>query len=319
MALPPQVQAALDAAEATLSQMNTPAATAEDIAEAQSQEQTQVEAVAPQPEAPPTPQNPPPAGDWEQRYRVLQGKYDHEVPELHRRVRSLETNLQQAIDRLNEASKAKEQKQEEPRTVADPKDVENFGSDLVEMVNRIATAVVGQAARTFDAKARELSESVAQLQQAVTGATQRVEVTAEQAFFDSLAKLVPDWETINANQKFLDWLAEEDPVYGVPRQNALNAARQQLDARRAAAVFNAFAGPRKPPAPAATDPLDKQVSPKAASSATPVQQDQQVLFTTAQVTKFYDDVAKGRYRGKEQEAMQVEQMINAALAEGRIR
>jgi len=318
MALPNQVQAALDAADATLAAANAQAGVEpqEDaFAAAAPPPEPALQAEQPPeaaPEAPPTPAKEDP---FEARYKVLQGKYNAEVPELHKRVHSLETNLQDAIARLNEASKAKEVAKEQAPAAADPKDVENFGSDLVDMVNRVASASIGQATRALEAKASALEAKIAAMTEQLKGTSQAVAVTAEQTFFDKLTKIVPDWEKVNANKDFLSWLAAADPVYGVPRQNALNMAQERLDADRAAAVFNAFIGPRqeKPKA----DPLESMVSPRGAATVAPAPTDKPV-FTQGQITKFYDDVNKGRYRGNEPEVARIEALINAALSEGRI-
>lgn len=316
MSLPPQVQAALDAADATLAAANAQA-------EAQTMEDASADAPPPDPE----PQSPPPVeveappppkeDPFEVKYRILQGKYNAEVPELHKRVHNLETNLRDAINRLDAASKAKDvAPAPSPTKVVDPKDVAEFGDDLTNMVSRVSEAVAGQRANALEAKLAATEAQLAKLTEQLTGTTQTVAATAEQGFFDKLAKLVPDWEKINADPAFLAWVADSDPVYGVPRQDALNMAQRRLDASRAAAVFTAFAGPRQT-APTA-NPLAQMVSPKGAATAVPVSTEKPMV-TQAQVVKFYDDLRRGAYRGNEAEATRLESLINAALSEGRIR
>ena len=319
MALPKQVQDALDAAEATLAEANgtQPTSTLEQLAA-----QTPGEPVAPvaPAEDQPAPQPPPPTRDpeetWEARFRSLKGLFDQKVPELQREVKSLQTDLSVAIDRLNKASDVKEQTPQRAEPLVDPKDVDAFGSDLVDMVNRVANAVVQQASGVLMSKATALEAQVAKLVQQMDGATQTAAVTAEELFFDKMAKLVPEWEAINSDAKFLAWLAEIDPIYGLPRQNALDHARQTLNAERAAAVFRGFTGPRQVQAEK-VDPLSKQVSPKGAASETPTGSTP-VVIKEADVVKFYDDVRRGAYRGREAEAARIEQVINIALQEGRI-
>jgi hypothetical protein len=319
MALPKQVEAALAAADATLAAANGPPQAA-DLAILTQDGPTDppILQAAPQPQAapvaPPAPAEKPDA--WEQRYRVLQGKYDAEVPRLHHQVRDLETNLSAAIERMDAIGKAKESAPAQS-VAADPKDVENFGSDLVDMVSRVAGQAIGKAAQLLDARFTQFESQLAQLQDSVKGTNQHVAMTAEQAFFDRVTKLVPTWEAINADPAFLAWLAEVDPVYGLSRQAALTKAQSSLNAEQAAAVFKAFHG-NDAPASAEPNPLDKQVSPKGAATVAPTQAQPQVI-TQAQITSFYDMVRRGDYRGREAEAAQIEQIINTALAEGRVR
>lgn len=321
MALPQQVQAALDAAEATLAQANAaPAATAETpplALDAQAQ-QAPVEQAAPPPQQAQEPQTAKRDDEdtWRARYQSLQGVFNKTVPELQTKVKTLESEMAQAIERLNQAS-AKREADPQPQKAVDPKDIEVFGEDLVTMVSRVAGAAVASAARTFDTKVAQFEQTIMQLQQAMQGTTQQVAMTAEERFFDKVTKLVPDWEQVNVDPGFLAWLSDIDPVYGLPRRAALDQAQKSLNADHAAAVFKAFIGPQKS-APKGPDPLDKQISPKSAATVQPTPATKPVI-SQAQITTFYNDVRRGAYRGREAEAAQIEQTINAALAEGRVR
>lgn len=319
MALPKQVQAQLDNADAMLAEVNgqpasselaTLAATEQVIEPVQQAEPPQ--AVEPEVHVVAEPQ--PQPDPFEARYKVLQGKYNAEVPALHRKVHELESDLRTAIERLERAS-AERESATATQHVSDTKDVENFGADLVEMVNRVSSSAMSKALKQMETRAATIEAQMRKLIEQVSGVTQHTAQTAEEMFFDKLAKLVPDWERINADKAFLAWLAEVDPVYGVPRQKALEQAQKTLSADRAASVFLAFAGPRQ--AAPKPDPLEKQVSPKGAGSAPPPSGEKPVI-KQAQITQFYDEVRRGQYRGREAEAARIEQLINTALAEGRV-
>lgn len=320
MALPQQVQAALDAADATLAATNAPSVFEASPAEPALDAQPQPDPFgsAPQPQAapvePPAPTAPKP-DPWEARYTSLRGLFEKTVPELQGQVKTLQSNLSDAITRLNQASEKQERQPAQPQA-ADPKDVDNFGQDLVEMVSRVAGQAIGGAAQMFDAKVAQFEQQMARLEAAVQGTTEQVAVTAEQAFFDRVAKLVPSWEKVNVDPAFVAWLQEIDPVYGIARQEALKRAQGSLNADHAAAVFQAFIGPQQA-ALREPDPLDKQMSPRSATSVQPTSAQPQTI-SQADVTKFYDDVRRGLYRGNAAEVVRIEQVINAALAEGRI-
>ena len=319
MALPTQVQAALDAAEATLAATNAPSAPEASPVDNALDAQPQPDPFgdAPQPEAAPVaPPAPQPKDDvWESRYKSLQGLFNKEVPELQQKVKTLQGNLDEAITRLNRASEQQESQPAKPRT-ADPKDVEDFGQDLVDMVSRVSAQAIGQLSKVFEGKVTQFESQIASLEQSLRGATQQVAITAEQSFFDKVTKLVPNWEEVNVNPAFLAWLNEADPVYGVTRQAALQRAQDGLNADHAAAVFKAFLGPQVQAKK--VDPLDSQVSPRSATTVAPTPA-QATVLTQAQITKFYDDVRRGNYRGQDTEVARIEQLINSALAEGRVR
>jgi uncharacterized protein YukE len=314
MALPQAIQAQVEAADAALAAMNQPVEAPEIPVAPLTPDQPQAREAEPPPQAAPAPAQPQP-DPWEHKYKTLQGRYNSDVPALQTQVKELKNQLEDAVTKLNEVAKPVEK--QEKRPVADPQDVEAFGSDLVGMVQRVAERMFGSAASEFKAQAASIEQRLARVEESLKGTSQTVAVNAEQAFFDRLAKLVPNWEEINANQAFLDWLAEVDPVYGQPKQSALDAAQRSLNAERAANVFKAFAAtlPQQPK----SNPVDKQVSPKAAASSAPTGTDNKPIYTQKQISDFYNVVARGAYRGRQQEMQQIEAKINAALAEGRIR
>lgn len=316
--LPRAIQAQVEQADAVLAELNKPAENPLDPGVAPTANQpVEVVQVPEQPAPAPQPPAPAPQPDlWEHKYKSLQGRYNSDVPALQGKVKDLETQLQQAIERLDRAATQTEKQVQKPS--ADPKDVEAFGADLVEMVQRVAEQMFGSAARNIQEQAVKFEQRLADLETALKGTSQTVAMTAEQAFFDRLSKLVPDWEQVNTNPGFLDWLREVDPLLGAPRQSALDAAQQQLNAERVANVFKAFQATQPQQQAPKPNPVDKQVSPKAAASTAPAPTEKPVI-SQKQVSDFYNDVARGKYRGREAEAARIEAVINAAMAEGRIR
>lgn len=316
--LPPAVQQQVEAAEALLAASNQTA---------QPQAPTEAE-----PAQEPAPQNEPPAQEapaqqptaapqaddvWERKYKTLQGLFNAEVPKLQQRNKDLSAQLHEAIERMDKLAQQQSQKPEPQKPTLDPQDVENFGSDLVEMVQRQTQRVLGSVAAKLDGVVASFEARLASVEQALKGTTQTVAVTAEEVFFNKLASVVPDWEQVNASENFLAWLGEADPIYGQTRQAALTAAQQNLDVARVSAIFNAFKA-TLPKANPAQGNLAKQVSPKTAASAPPAPTEKPVV-TQAQIQAFYKEVATGKYRGREVEAAQLEAIINEAIADGRVR
>lgn len=315
MALPRSIQAQVEQANAVLAQANPqPQEPQAEIAPEAPEVQPQTPEPTASTETPAQPTQPQPEV-WEHKYKTLQGLFNREVPTLQNQVKDLRSQLETAVARLNEAADAKAKPSEPAAPVADPRDVENFGSDLVEMVQRTAERMFGRAASELQGQAARIEQRLAQLEHALQGTHETVAMTAEQSFFDRLTKMVPDWEQTNANDAFLAWLAEVDPVYGQPRQEALNAAQRSMNADRAAAVFKAFTT-TQPSAPK-PNAVAKQVSPKAAATAAPTSQTKPIL-TEQQVVEYYNAKRRGEYRGQEAEVQRIEAMINLAIAEGRV-
>lgn len=317
--LPRAVQAQVEAADAALAQAGVAQATEsglEQLAQTPTESPVAEAPTAQEPVATEVRQEQPRQESkpdvWEARYKSLEGIFRAEVPKLQGQVKELTTRLQE----MEKTSKTATPEQTKPSV--DPKDVEAFGSDLVEMVQRVVQQMLGGVAAKVDGVVSGVESRISALEQAMTSTSQTVAVTAEESFFNRLTAKVPDWEQVNADERFLAWLGDVDPLLGQARQAALNAAQQSLNVDRTVAIFNAFKAtlPQKPAK--ANTAVEKQVSPSSASSVAPSPADKPWV-TQAQIQSFYADVAKGRYRGRDTDAAKLEQIINQAISEGRVR
>lgn len=305
---PAPAEAAVEGEPAAATETPEPAPSGENVAQAESPSQ------APAPEA--TSPAPAPAQEdpvWEKRYKTLQGLHNQNMADLKGRLQARDSELATLRKEVEELKKAK------PAPTVDPKDAEAFGEDLIAMVQRVVEAKLGHSGAQAESR-------IADLETRLEGTRNVAAQTAEGLFIQNLAVQVPDYETLNFDQGFLDWLAQMDEVYGEPRQAALDRAVNALDAVRVARVFNAYKATLAPPvqqpaAPAKPSPqsqLERQVAPRASSSPAAQAPEPQRTYTASEVTKFYDDVSKGRYAGRQEEMIRKEAAINAALAEGRI-
>lgn len=272
---------------------------------------------------------------WRRRYESLRGKYDAEITPLHRQNRELQQKLMELEKTLEELSKRKPEPEPKPAgPLVTPQDVENFGSDLIDLIGRKATEVFHQYAGSVMEKIRELESENACLRETVSTVEQKQGLSQKQIFLQQLAVRVPDWEALNTDPDFLAWLTVVDPLSGLQRQVLLDAAAESFDVARVAALFNAYkkeAGigmqPVPQPAPQVTQQDQKksevsaQVAPgkSKASSPAPASDQSRKIWRQAEVTRFYDDVRRGLYRGREAEQARIEAEIDLAVAEGRVR
>lgn len=248
----------------------------------------------------------------EHKYRTLQGMHRHEKFGNEQALQQVQA-LREEIATLKQSM---HQQQAQPLAPLDLSRLsDEFGVEVVAQLEKLV-------AQAFTREATKLEARVAALEGAISGQAQSVAQTKEQLFFADLGVAVPAWRDINEQEAFHHWLAEVDPVYGVMRQDALEAAHRALDAQRVAAIFKAFEATRAKPQAGAADALHKQVAPPRtapARSAAPQQAPQPRVITQEEVHTFYSDVAKGAYKGREQEMQRREAEINEALAQGRIR
>lgn len=233
-ALPAAIQKQLEEAEALQQQLAPQPATPAEPAPA-----SEIE-VVPQPDvAAEVPPDAPiaPAEDetFKQKYTILQAKYDAEVPRLHAQLREATGYINQLAVEVEALKTAKPVPTPEPD--APDNDAETFGEDLTSAIDRRASK---KAQAMIDAAVAPFKEHIAKLEAKLGSMDEQVADTAYDRFLAGITAEVPDYQAINADQGFLRWLGEVDPVYGVPRQAALDSAAKALDSARAAAIFKAY-------------------------------------------------------------------------------
>lgn len=312
MTLPKAIQAQIDAADAIVEQMNGAPAPAETPAEAPEPQP------APQPPEVVVPQvvpaQQPQHDEWKSRFDTLRGKYDAEVPRLSQQVRELQTATQTL---LAENERLKAERANAPANLVTDADREAFGADLIDAMDRVAK----QATSPVLQEVERLWQEKSQLEERLGSVNKEVAVSAQDRYQTKLTQMVPNWETVNQDQGFLVWLGQTDPVFGVARQAALDAAYHRLDAVATAAVFQAYLATTTPAAPvtAARQELQSQVAPsRSRVAAAPAADDgANKIWTDRDIQQFYTDVRKGAYT--QAEADRIEDQINRAVAEGRFR
>lgn len=211
------------------------------------------QAQAPAVETPPAPA-PQPVTDWEQKYRTLQGVLSAEQNRWNAAKQTLESRVQTL-----ESQVAAKPAEVAPAAVqVDLKDVETYGPELLDMVGRQAKAMAEQIVA---ARMAELQPQLEQTRDQVTNVANQVYKNEQERFFGELAKVVPDWQTVDTDTRWHSWLGEQDAMSGIVRQELLDGATRNLDHTRVATMFNVFKKEFNP-APAA---------PKAAAAPTPPQ------------------------------------------------
>lgn len=284
-------------------------------------------ATPPQAEQPARPAEDENSETYAQRWRSLQGVYNHTLQkanQLEQRVHQLEA----VIANMQQAAPAAEpqQSQQAGHSVTD-RDVETFGEDLIDVTRRVARDEIAQMQGTILALSNELAKLKGVVPVVNTvAANQRV--SAEERFFNRLSQAVPDWSQINGNQRFHEWLLQRDPLTGITRQTYLEDAQQSHNVELVANIFNAWKEisgaaampqPQSKPNPAQSE-LEKQVAPGRSLAAVPntAASQEQRNWTPDAISKFYDDVRKGVYKGRESERAELERDIFLAQREGRI-
>jgi hypothetical protein len=235
----------------------------------------------------------------EHRFKVLQGKYNSEVPRLNAENKDLKSQLQQMQHDLEVLKNSKPLE-----ALVKPEEIEQYGEGLIDVARRIAREELAS-------KDAEIQTLKTRLDSLSTTTTQNVEAS----FFKSLHEMVPDWEQVNQDPKFLTWLDEVDELTGETRQQLLSRAEKGRDAARTAKFFNAYKKTSSSWAANTVQALESQVAPSTnkAPNAPPAKK----IWTRAEVADFYAKSRRGDI--KDEDVIAIEADIMSAQIEGRMR
>lgn len=248
------------------------------------------------------------------RYQTLAGKYNAEVPRLAQQVKETQAAMQSLLQE-NERLRTSLQPAAKPVQIVTDSEKEAFGPDLVDLMERVAKS---SSAPAF-ADAEQIRKDNEQLRQQLSAVQEQQAISSKDRFVRDLTTAVPDWQSVNADNGFLRWLGETDPVYGLPRQKGLDHAYGNLDVLRVAHIFEAYKALSGTPARTIQQELQSQVAPTSSrGSVVPITDSLQgKIWTQPEIAQAYTDVRRGSLHGDA--ADRIMKDIDAALSEGRIR
>ncbi len=300
-------------------------------------------ATPPKEEKPATPPKEKPVEDpAEHKYKVLQGKYNAEVPRLQSDLKvekEASQELRQRLLNVEGLLASLQHVREEPPTPPAPpeptisqEEIDQFGPDLVDLIRRVATDA---AKPVVEAGVAPVKKDVTQVRESTSQVQNSMAQSARKRLFATLAEAVPGWEQQNENPEFLQWLDEVDPFSGAKRGILLTHAFNASDANRVIALFKGFltenaavhtepvdsAPPITPAEPQTTlDDLVAPGTPKTGTDSAPNESGKR-LWTKQDISALYAAKNNAIVAGKQvpDELLAQERDLIKAQKEGRVR
>lgn len=261
---------------------------------------------------------------WEQRYKSFKGTADKQLKEMNAALKEARNELgdlkeqnrklQEQMTEQQQTQAQAQQAQQQASLVTDD-DVESFGSDMIDMAQRAARKVFMEMSQNLENK---LVDRINKLESHVGGVGQQVQQTTEQQFFERLGELVPNWQELNEDQDFLDWLAQTESMSGRTRQELLNDAASNFDVNRTAQFFKVYQDQSGSGQASKDSSLNKQVSPKRSSKSSSQSNTKgKRVWTQQEISQAYQDIARGALKADQAAKLNAE--LDAAVSEGRVR
>jgi hypothetical protein len=264
----------------------------------------------------PTTETPPRPDDFEQKFKSEQGRNKALRTQLDDLVRE-NAAMAAELKSLRERMAAPEMSFQPGQRLVTDEEIAEYGEDFMSVVEKKALE-----------KVVPLQQQIADLQAKMDGVATQSRVSARQRMFDSLDVSHPNWREINQNPTFIDWLKNtSDDFSGQNLKSLLDSAVERNDASRVGRFIARFQQEHPAFAPQATpqpvhDPLADLAAPgRAKSAGTPVtaaQSAEKPFIKASQITQFYSDVTRGKYRGRDEERQRLERMFDEAVRDGRV-
>ena len=232
-----------------------------------------------------------PAVDWEHKYKTLQGKYNAEIGRLQASLRDLQAE--------NEALKTelktlKEMIEKQNRSATDDEILQNLKDSFPELYD-----VLKQMSSRFVTRD--------ELEKLKSEVTQEFKPIFRTTFESQLTALVPDWQELNVDPEFINWLQQKAPFSTKTLHELMLEAFNQGDAQAVAQFFIEYKKQRTPQPSQNVAPAGRQVVQQTTSPR---------LIKREEITKFYRDCALGKYTPEEKARKEAE--IARAIKEGRV-
>lgn len=276
-----------------------------------------------------------PSGDgdvWRQRYQVLKGKYDAELPrlaaeaaELRGTVRTLTAVLETLRGQgggqetaagqvhgpagVTGANGAEPTDAELAELVGDPRVLEEFGPDFFRSLARFQKRVQATAKpaelETLQAEVRELRP--------------RVEQMGRAQLESGLDQMLPNWRSQNSDQRFIRWMqATTEPRSGQLYVDLLRGAMARSDIEGIAAVFRDWPEQTAAAGGPARVPVRRQVTVRPGAGGIPPQTGApKKVWTQQDILTAATRLATGELGPARAKALRDE--MDQAIADGRVR
>ena len=248
-------------------------------------------------------------GYWERRSSVLAGLLEQANSEAKEAKKKLNEKVKALEDQLVELSNQKNASKEyDLRQYVPESELEEMDQKELTTAIRIAVEEARKdAAESFKRELAPIREELEQSKQ-VNAQMQR------EAFMQKLRALSPNFEQLDKDPAFLEWLSEKDRFAGVDRLTLLRRAEAQNNAEGVAVFFNAFQEEHKPKARTKPTP---QVDP--VGEPAPSGQDVNApAVRRSQIKDFYDLVRRGKIKPGTKQYTDMERKIDLATQHGTI-
>jgi hypothetical protein len=279
--------------------------------------------------------------NWENRFKALKGRFEAEQRRWGETQAQFDQRIRETQAELERVARKPLPGEVEQGPLVTPAEVQEYGADLIDVIRRAAAEAVMPMLKPIATEVGQMRARV----ETTESETGKQFLTRMHSSMDSM---VPGWDQLNRDPNFIAWTKKNDVYSNLNRQDLLQKAWYAGDSNRVAAFFQGYlaeeaatdpaaaaarqqayggangghahpnGGPASPaPQAPARVTLEQLAAPGRARAATAVPAGKPV-WTAEGIASFYQDIAAGKFRGRDAERIATETDLMSAQREGRI-
>jgi hypothetical protein len=260
---------------------------------------------------------------WEAKYKVLQGKYNAEVPKLRDEIQTLKQQTQQPATDVSQYTKQISDLQtkvntlesQKPNSLEDGKDLDGYleseyGSEFANAIKNM----IKQHSGSQGASSSDVTELKSQFDNIQRDNQQSQQDLKVQTLTETLKSQGIDFKQVDTDPMFVEWLAQEEGQTGHPRNEFLGQSFAKGDINRTATYYSAFKAQER--SSFDKNPLANHVD-VSGNHSVPDSGSEEDIWTGDDVKRLYEDHRKGDIT---QETFdKYEQSLNRAMLAGNLK
>ncbi|MCK4871023.1 MAG: hypothetical protein KAS93_07940 [Gammaproteobacteria bacterium] len=251
------------------------------------------------------------ADSWQKRFTNYKTGTDKTINQLRDDVEAIKADTEAKIEAAVEAAI--------PRDSLSDAEKEDYSEEFTDVVEKIAEAKSNPVIEEQRQIIASLKSRLEALEKNTAKTEEAANKTGMDSFFDDLDAEIQNWEDLQKDNRFDDFLKAYDEMSNVQYGLLLEKAQKEFNAKGAANIYRVFAKQTGLSInPIATN-LDANIVPEASGSGDGDPTRNEKVYTVAEVEAFYKDYATGQLKISEADYKAEDKRISVALSENRVR
>lgn len=176
--------------------------------------------------------------------------------------------------------------------------------EMPELESALDYMIKKGVAQVVDEKLKPVTDKFTTFEQSTTKRTVA-------GYYSDLEQAVPDWEKINNDPEFKKFLNVKERYAGKTRLELLKEAHNSMDLSTVTNFFKDFTGLK-------SNNTNLIGLPNSGENFDANSIGDDDIIPQGFIDQFYQDKVKGRYKGKEADALKIEAKINRAVSSGKV-